>query len=100
MKKLATILTTAVLAVACTSEAPVQAQPAESKTLTTVEQVREFQKKNGLAADGKVGPQTRKAMAAAGYTYAPAKPPAKAPAKTTPKGTGKPALMIKPATKP
>lgn len=78
--------------------APV-AQAAGSKTITTTEQVREFQKKNGLAVDGKVGPQTLKAMAAQGIKYKPATAAPKPQAKTQPKGTGKPALMITPAAK-
>ena len=66
---------------ACSKEAPkpAPAKAAETqKVIKTKEDVKAFQKANGLKADGVAGPKTQDLMKQKGYKYEPAAPAKKA----------------------
>lgn len=88
-KILTTVIAAAFATAACSKETPKETPKSavvEQKVIKTKDDVKAFQKSNGLTPDGVVGPKTRALMEKKGFKYEPAVAPKKADKKADKKG--------------
>lgn len=88
IKFLTAVLAATFVTTACSKESPaVPVVAAETqKVIKTKDDVKAFQKSNGLTPDGVVGPKTRALMEEKGFKYEPTVAPKKADKKADKKG--------------